>query len=248
MRVAVAGGTGVVGRHVTSVLAERGHEPVVLARSRGVDLLTRAGVDAALEGVQVVVDVSNVTTLRRSAAERFFETTTTTLLEAGRRAGVRHLVVLSIVGIDAVDTGYYAGKRRQEQVALAGGLPLTIVRATQFHEFAEQVMARGGVGRLRLVPRMRVQPVAAHDVAEVLAEHAVGDPAVRAPDVGGPEVHELLDLARAVVTARGHRWRVLPLPVPGAAGRAMASGALLLRAGSRQGPTTFADWLAAPSG
>ena len=241
-RVAVAGGTGVVGRHVVDVLREHGHQPIVLSRRDGVDVRTGAGLPAALDGVDAVVDVSNVVTLRRSVAERFFSDVSRTLLDAGRQAGARHHVALSIVGIDDVDIGYYAGKRAQERVVLAGDRT-SVLRATQFHEFAEQVVERAA-GPVRLVPRMRVQPVAAREVAEALVDLALGDPVGRAPDLGGPEPHDLVDLARRVVAARGSRRRVAPLPVPGAAGRAMASGALLPGPGARQGRTTFDRWLA----
>src|SRR5689334_17253584 len=103
MRIAVAGGTGVVGRHLTTALAAAGHEPVVLARSAGVDLTTGSGLAVALEGVEAVVDVSNVTTTRRGPTEAFFAAATGRLVDAARRAGVGHLVVLSIVGVDRVD-------------------------------------------------------------------------------------------------------------------------------------------------
>ena len=153
-RIAVAGGTGVVGRHVVEALSAAGCEPVVLARSTGVDLATGAGLDAALRGVQGVVDVANVATQRRSTAVGFFTAATSALLAAGARAGVRHHVVLSIVGVDRVDTGYYAGKRAQEQLVLGGDVPATVLRSTQFHEFAEQVLtiAKGPVAP---VPSMR---------------------------------------------------------------------------------------------
>jgi uncharacterized protein YbjT (DUF2867 family) len=243
MRVAVVGGTGTAGRHVVDVLSERGHEPVVLSRSRGVDVVSGRGLDAALDGASAVVDAGNVTTLRRTTAERFFGTATRNLLEAERRAGVRHHVALSIVGIDRVDTGYYAGKRLQERLVLEGEVPATVLRATQFHDFPEQVMATSGVGPVRAVPRLRVQPVAGREVGEVLAELACGEPAGRAPDLGGPEEHDLVSLARAVVRARGGRRVVVPLPVPGAAGRAVAAGGLLPGEGARLGRITFQQWL-----
>ncbi len=251
MRVAVAGGTGVVGRLTVSALARAGHDPVVLARSHGVDLTAGAGLDRALAGVGAVIDTCNRATLNRSVAVDFFTATTTHLLAAAGRAGVGHLVVLSIVGIDRVDTGYYAGKRRQEELALAGPLPVTVLRATQFHEFAGQLLAQAR-GPVALVPRMRIRPVAAHEVAERLAVLAVG-PVVSSPELGGPEVHELPDLARRLVASRrgaqGRRTtRVLGVPVPGRAGRAMASGALLPAGAVTLGRVTFDEWLAESQG
>lgn len=243
-RVAVAGGTGVVGRHVVEALRAAGSEPVVLARSTGVDVETGLGLDAALAGAHAVVDVTNRETLSRRAAVHFFETTTRNLLDASRRAGVEHLVVLSIVGVDRVPSGYYTGKLRQEQVALSGDVPVTVLRATQFHEFAGRVLERSAVGPVALVPRMRVQPVAAREVGEVLAELAVGEPAGAGLELTGPEQHDLVDLARQLVAVRGGRPRVLSLPVPGRAGRAMSGGGLLPGPSARVAGETFDAWLA----
>lgn len=245
MRIAVAGGTGVVGRHVVSALADAGHEPVVLARSRGVDVATGAGLTTALEGVGALVDVTNVPTIRRRTAVDFFQATTRTLLDAAAAAGVGHYVVLSIVGIDDVPSGYYAGKRRQEELALAGELPVSVLRATQFHEFPGQVLAQGPAGPLRFVPRMRVQPVAAAEAGAAVAELAAGAAVGRAPDLAGPEVHELPDLARRLLRARGERGAVVGLRLPGELGRQMRSGGLLPGAGTRRGAATFEQWLAA---
>ena len=242
LRVAVAGGTGVVGRHVVATLSQRGDQPVVLARSAGIDVLTGTGLAAALDGVDCLIDVLNVATMRRTKSVHFFETTTRRLLEEGRHAGVRHHVVLSIVGIDEVDYGYYEGKRRQEQLALGSGLPVSVLRATQFHEFADQVIRP--LGPLRVVPRMRVQPVAAIEVAQALVEIAAGDPVGRAPDLAGPRVHELPDLSRRLLRAQGQRQVVVGVPVPGKAGRQMADGGLLPQAGARTATTSFDDWLA----
>lgn len=239
--VAVAGGTGVLGRQVVEVLRRRGVAVRVLSRSAGVDL---RGGPPDLAGVDAVVDCLNVATLRRAAAEDFFAATSAALVAAVRRDGVRHHVVVSIVGIDRVDSGYYAGKRRQEQVVLDGGGPATVVRATQFHEFAEQVLARAALGPVHLVPRMRVQPAAAREVGEVVAELALGPVLGRAPEVAGPQVHELPDLARRVLAARGRRGLVVPVRPPGAAGRAMAGDGLLPRGQARQTRTAFDDWLA----
>ena len=243
-RIAVAGGTGVVGRHVVEALAAAGCEPVVLARSTGVDLVSGAGLDAALTGARAVVDVSNVATQRRSASVGFFTAATSALLAAGARAGVRHHVVLSIVGVDRVDTGYYAGKRRQEELVLAGGVPATVLRATQFHEFADQVLAIAG-GPVAPVPSMRVQPVAAREVGAHLAGLALAEPQGRAPELAGPEVHELTDLVRRLLRARGSRRLVLPLKGPTAASRAAVGGALLPTGPGPRGGQTFDEWLRA---
>lgn len=270
MRVAVAGGTGVAGRLVVAALQAGGHSPVVLARAAGVDLVTGCGLDPTLLGAEVVIDAAGLQTTRRATSVGFFEQVTRRLLDAGARAGVRHHVVLSIVGIDRVDLGYYEGKRRQEQLALASGRPVSVLRTTQFHEFAGQVLDRGLPGPLAVVPRMRVQPIAAQEVAQALVDLALGPAQGRVPDLGGPEQHELPDLARRVLARRGCRARVLAVRLPGSAGRAMASGALLTRSSdsasdgvtrvrrshfeqnqkihpptrARTGATRFDDWLA----
>lgn len=243
MRVAVVGGTGVVGRHVVDALRAGGHDPVVVARSTGVDVISGGGLDAALDGSAAMVDVSNVATISRAKSEAFFEKATKNLLAAGERAGVRHLVVLSIVGCDRVDLGYYFGKRRQEELARAGSIPLTVLRATQFHEFPVQLLERAPGGPVITVPRMRSQPVAAREAGVALADLAVGEPQGRAPDLAGPEVHEMPDLVRLVLRSRGSRRVVVAARLPGATGRAMAGGGLLPDAPGPRGTQTFAEWL-----
>jgi len=242
MKIAVAGGTGVVGRHTVDAVRAAGHEPVVIARSLGIDVSTGAGLAAALTGVDVVIDAVNVETMKASKAEGWFANATNTLLAAEAIAKVRHHVVLSIVGIDQVDFGYYLGKRVQEKAALAGDIPVTILRATQFHEFPEQTLARAK-GPIAPVPRMRSQTVAASEVAAELVRLAVGDPQGRAPDIAGPEVHEMPDLARRVLEHAGSKRRVVAFPIPGAAGKAMAGGALLPQGAHTRGRITFDAWL-----
>ena len=244
MRVAVAGGTGLTGRHVAGALAARGHEPVVVARSHGADLLSGEGLDDALAGVDAVVDVSDLKTVRRRSAVRFFETAGRHLLAAEERAGVRHHVALSVVGVDRVDWGYYEGKRRQEDLVRAGAVPWTLLRATQFHEFPAQLLARAP-GPVAPVPRMRVQPVAVREVAVVLAELATGPALGTAPELAGPREESMPDMARRLLSARGSHRLVLPVRLPGAAGRAMAGGALLPDGAGPRAAQTFHAWLAA---
>jgi uncharacterized protein YbjT (DUF2867 family) len=243
MRVAVAGGTGVVGSYTVQSLEKAGHETVVLTRSHGVNVATGDGLIDALEGVSTVVDCSNVSTMKASASELFFGTVTRNLLTFGQAAGVRHFLALSIVGIDQVDFGYYRGKRVQEELLLADDRPSSVLRATQFHEFAGQVLDRMR-GPVAVVPRMRMQPVAAREVGEALAELAGGEPVGRAPDLAGPREEELVDLVRQVVKARSQRRLVMPVRPPGAAGKAMVGGGLLPQDDGPRGEQTFAQYLA----
>lgn len=240
MKVAVAGGTGLTGRHVIEALCAAGHEPVALARSTGVDLVTGAGLDAALAGVDVTIDVSNVTTMKRAEAVGFFDRAGRHLLGAAARAGVRHHVALSIVGIDRVRTGYYQGKLRQEEIVREGAVPWTVLRATQFHEFAEQILERVP-GPVALVPRLTVQPIAVREVAQALVALAAGEPQKDAPDLAGPRVESLADMARRLVRSGTVRRRpVVPLWLPGP----MAHGGLLPTGTGPRGTQTFEQWLA----
>jgi uncharacterized protein YbjT (DUF2867 family) len=240
MRIAVAGGTGAVGDPLVSLLRARGHQVSVLARATGVDLVTGAGLDAALAGSAAVVDVSNVQTAGARRSIAFFAATTTALLQAGVRAGVGHHVALSIVGIDRVALGYYAGKRRQEALLEAATLPWTVLRATQLHEFPGQLLDRSP-GPVAVLPRMRIAPIAASEVAAALADLVPGPARGRVEDLAGPAVHELSDLARRVLRARGSRRVVLAVPV---GGRAMRTGGLLPDGGGPRGTIGFDAWLA----
>lgn len=242
VRIAVVGGTGLVGRYVAAAAAEAGHEPVVLARSRGVDITTGTGLDQALVGVGAVIDVSNVVTAGRRTSEAFFTAGTGQLLAAGQRAGVRHHVALSIVGVDRVGFGYYQGKRAQEELVLAAEWG-SVLRATQFHQFAQQVLARSR-GPLALVPRMRIQPIGAQEVAVALVALAAGPPVGLAAELAGPEQHQLVDLARRLARARGQHRPILGVRLPGKAGRDMAAGGLLPTESGPRGKQTFEQWLA----
>jgi len=242
--VAVAGGTGVLGAQVVEAVRRRDLTPVVIARSNGVDLTTGDGLDEALAGVDAVIDASNVTALRAKPAIAFFEAATCHLLAAGERAGVRHHVTVSIVGCDRVDFPYYFGKRRQEELVSSGAVPWTIVRATQFHEFAGQLLDRSR-GPIAVVPKMLSQPVAARQLADLLVEVALAPPRGLAPDVAGPEQHVIPDLARRLVAHRGRGPKIVAVPIPGRAGRQIADGGLLPGEGATILDERYDDWLAA---
>lgn len=243
MRIAVAGGTGWTGLLVVKALRRRGDTPVVLARSEGVDLTTGAGLAGRLDGVDAVIDVTNVVTQRASTAVRFFGAASTHLLAEAKSAGVGHVVTLSIVGIDRVDLPYYRGKRRQEEVVRGAGVPYTILRATQFHEFAAQMIEQ----RLPVVPapKMLSQPVAAAEVAEHLVELAHGEPCGMAPEIAGPEQLRMPDMVRRLAQVWHVRRPVVALGMGRTVGRAMAGGALLPEGPGPRGLQTFDSWLTA---
>ena len=243
MRIAVAGGTGAVGTHVVELARGAGHDVVVLSRGTGVDLTTGAGLAEALAGVEAVVDVASTFTLDEQESRTFFGDTTRRLLDAEAGAGIGHHLALSIVGIDRAPHGYYAGKVLQEELVTAGPVAWTVLRATQFHEFAGQVHGSTTVGPLMLVPRMRSETVAARDVAARLVELVEAGPSGRVADLGGPATAWMADLSRAWARARGDRRPVLGVPLPGKLGRAMRDGTLVSGPGADHGTTTFAEWL-----
>ena len=247
MRIAVAGGTGVVGSQVLSALKGRGHEAVTLSRGTGVDLTSSDGLEAALQGVDAVVDVSSTTAQSSKASVKFFGTVTRNLLGAEKRAGVRHHVVLSIVGAAKADSGYYAGKAAQERVVMALPGGWTILRATQFHEFAQQMTTRAAFGPLQLAPVARCQPIAAAEVGEALAEIAVGEPRGLDRDLAGPREEQMTRMIRAYLAATGTRRFVVNLTMPGAMGKGMRDGSILPGPDARLGTQTFDEWLAAQS-
>lgn len=245
MKIAVAGGTGAVGRHVVDRVRELGHEPLVLTRSAGHDLVTGAGLEAALAGVDAVVDVASVQTQSAEKSRAFFGSVTRNLLAAEAAAGVRHHIALSIVGSDRAPEGYYAGKALQEQLVEAGAVPWTILRATQFFEFPAQMLGQTTFGPVALIPTTRSQPVAAREVAARLVDLAVDAPAGRVRDLAGPREERMADLARRWLRANGKRTRVVEFPLPGTFGRALRDGTLLPAAGAADlGTQTFDEWLA----
>lgn len=243
MKIAVAGGTGKTGRRVVEHLRNHGHQPVILARAHGVDLSQNTGIEAALEGVDTIIDVTDFATMNAKKARASFGAATTNLLNAAERKGVRHHVALSIIGIDRAPTGYYQGKLHQEEMVKSGGVGWTILRAAQFHEFAGQVLAQMP-GPVALVPKMRSQPIAVDEVAAHLAGLATGEPQQMAAELAGPRVESVVDMARQLIRHRGQHRLLVPLRLPGAAGKAMAGGALLPTQPGPRGRQTYAEWLA----
>ena len=245
MEIAVAGGTGTVGSLTVAAVRAAGHEPVVLARANGVDLITGSGLDAALAGVDAVIDTANVSTLSARSATAFFTTATGNLLASAGRGDVRHVVLLSIVGVDLMPYDYYAGKVAQEHVVEASTVPWTILRATQFHEFAAQLFGRAKLGPLHVAPRARVQPIAAREVGEHLVEVAAGGPQGRARDLGGPREERLDEMVRAYGRRIGHAGWIPSVSLPGKQMGGMRAGLALPGPDAVLGTQTFPEWLAA---
>jgi uncharacterized protein YbjT (DUF2867 family) len=246
MRIAIVGGAGTLGSHVTAELAGRGHEVRVLSRGSPafpVDLSTGAGLEAALAGCSVVVDASNS---QRRSREVLVEGSGR-LLAAEHEAGVGHHVCVSIVGCDRVPIGYYGVKTEQERVVAHGPVRWTIIRATQFHELAASLFAATARYRVLPGPRLPLQPVAAAEAARAVATAAEADPADGRIEVAGPQISTVADLARSWRSATGRTAALLPVPVPGRLGRELRSGALTTTHPDVAGTTTFADWLAASS-
>ena len=226
----------------------QGHEPVAIARAAGVDILNGTGLAQALEGVDAVIDASNAPARTAEDARAFFGTGTGNLLAAEAQTGVAHHVVLSIVGVDRVEgNAHYAGKREQEQRALAGDIPVTIVRATQFHDFAATVVGWTRRDGAAMVPPLLVQPVAVGDLADVLVQTATGSGRGEVVEVAGPRTEDLVDMARRTLAARGQSIELIPT-WRGPLGVQMAGEVLLPGPNAHLTATTFDQWLAAGAG
>ena len=245
MRIAVAGATGRIGRLTVAALDKAGHQSVPLSRATGVDAYTGGGLADALRGVDALIDAMNNPAQDEAEIVDFFGTTTKNLLAAEEQAGVRHHVLLSIVGLDhSHHAPHYTGKREQERLVASGPVPWSIVRVTQFHDFAGMVASWTERDGAATIAPLLVQPIAHADVAAALAEVATGAPLATWLDVAGPETQDLVDMARRTYAARGRDIRLIPT-WRGAFGPDMAGEVLLPGKDARLGTTTFEDWLAA---
>jgi uncharacterized protein YbjT (DUF2867 family) len=246
-RIAVAGASGRVGRHVVDVLEERGHEAVRASRSYGVDIITGEGLEEALTGASSIIDVATQPSPAEEEATRFFTTATNNLQAGGRRAGVDRIVVVSIIGVDRFTGGYGAAKLAHEIAMLAGPVPARILRAAQFHEFVAELMQWGRQGDVVHVPPMRTQLVSARSVAEALVDFALADDPDGGPiwEIAGPRAERLPDVARLLAAHTGDPVRIEEYSDPSNPDHELyASGALLPGAGARLAGPTFAEWLA----
>jgi uncharacterized protein YbjT (DUF2867 family) len=248
-KIAVAGATGSAGRHIVDLLERRGHDVVAMSRRSGVDVVTGEGLEAALEGVDTIVDATSNDSPDREAATAFFTASTRNFNEAGARAGVRRLIVVSIIGIDGFKGGYNAAKLVQERAARAAALPVSILRAAQFHELIPRFVEWGKQGDVTYVPDGRTQPVAARAVAGVVADLATGPDEAFAPDaphleVAGPREERFAELAKLFVARRGLPLQIEAVTDPSDPDSVLyESGAILPGPGATLAGPTFEEWL-----
>jgi uncharacterized protein YbjT (DUF2867 family) len=245
-KIAVAGATGRLGRHVVDVLTERGAGVVPISRSHGVDVITGAGLAAALTDVDCVIDAATGPSPEQEAATTFFTTAARNLHQAGQQAGVQRMITVSIIGTDRFTAGYGAAKIAHERAALSGPIPARVVRAAQFHEFVAQLVDWGTQGDVAYVPRMRTQLVAARAVAEVLADLAAEPIPAGAPfvEVAGPREESLVEMARLLAARRGYPAQIEGVSDPADPGHEInENGGLLPGPGAILAGPTFAEWL-----
>jgi uncharacterized protein YbjT (DUF2867 family) len=240
----VAGASGRIGRFTVDALSASGHEVVQISRALGVDAYAGTGLDDALADVDAVIDTVNTPSQDKAEIVDFFGTITTNLLAAEERAGVGHHVLLSIVGIDHHhDVPHYTGKREQERLVAEGPVPWSIVRATQFHDFAAMVASWTLQNGTATIAPLLVQPIAPQDVGEILADVATHPPLGRRIDIAGPQTQDLVDMARRTFAARGEEVELVPT-WRGVFDTSMAGEVLLPGDEVRLGPITFDEWLA----
>jgi len=244
MKIIVIGGTGLIGTKVVKNLRDKGHEVVAASPSKGINSVTGEGLAAALVGAKVVVDVANAPSWEDKAVLEFFETSGRNLLAAEAAAGVGHHVALSVVGTDRLlASGYFRAKMAQENLIKASPIPYTIVRATQFFEFVGGIAQSATEGQTVRLPPVLMQPIAADDVAAVMADVALAKPLNGMFDLAGPEPIRQDDLVRQFLSATRDARTVITDSKAFYYGIAVNDQSLTPGNNPRLGPTRFADWL-----
>jgi len=244
MKIVVIGGTGLIGSKTVAILREGGHEVVAASPQNGINAITGEGLKAAMAGAQVVIDLANSPSFEDKAVLEFFETSGRNLLAAEAAAGVRHHVALSIVGTDRTpDNGYFRAKVAQEKLIEASGIPYTIIRATQFLEFLGTIAATSADGNLvRLSPGL-FQPIAADDVAAIVADVALAAPRSGIVEIAGPERAPFNEIIARYLKAVGDPREVVSDPEARYWGGRVEERSLVPLGEARLGRIGFDDWL-----
>jgi uncharacterized protein YbjT (DUF2867 family) len=246
MNIVVIGGTGLIGSKLVTLLRARGHEALAASPNSGVNTLTGEGLDAALEGCDVVVDVANSPSFADDAVLDFFTTSGRNLLAAARRAGVRHHVALSVVGTQRLaESGYFRAKIAQEELIRASGLPYTIVHSTQFFEFLSGIAASAGQDDTIALSPAFIQPIASDDVAAALADVVLGAPVNGIVEIAGPDRFRLSDLVRDYLAVKGDTRTVRADVHARYFGAELKEDTLVPQGAARLGASRIGNWLQA---
>lgn len=243
MKIVVIGGTGLIGSKTVAILRQSGHEVVAASPKNGVNSITGEGLKEAMAGAQVVIDLTNSPSFEDRAVLEFFEASGCNLFPAEAAAGVRHHVALSIVGIDQTDNGYFRAKVAQEKLIKASGIPYTIIRATQFLEFLGGIAASAADGNTVRLPPVLFQPIAADDIAPIVADVAVAAPENGIVEIAGPERAPFNEIVARYLKAIGDPRQVVRDPVARYWGGRVEERSLVPLGEARLGRIGFDEWL-----
>jgi uncharacterized protein YbjT (DUF2867 family) len=243
MKIVVIGGTGLIGSKVVEKLKQKGHEAIVAAPNTGVNTVTGEGLKEAMTGTQVAIDLANSPSFEDKAVLEFFETSGRNLLAAEATAGVRHHVVLSIVGVDRTDNGYFRAKVAQEKLIEASGIPYTIIRSTQFLEFLGTIAATSADGKIVRLSPVLFQPIAADDVAAIVADVALAPPRNGIVEIAGPERAPFNEIIARYLKAVGDRREVVNDPEARYWGGRVEEHSVVPLGEVRLGRIGFDEWL-----
>jgi uncharacterized protein YbjT (DUF2867 family) len=244
MKLVVIGGTGLIGSKLVAQLREQRHDALPAAPDTGVNTITGEGLAEALQGASVVVDVSNSPSFEEKAVMDFFTTSTRNLLRYASTADVKHYVALSVVGTGRIpDSPYLRAKNAQETLIKGGGIPYSIVHATQFFEFVNAIADEATDGETVRLPSVLFQPIASADVASAVCRTALGAPLMGTVEVAGPEQYRFDELVRRTLSARGDPRTVVADPHARYFGTELGERSLVPGDGAQLGPTRYEDWL-----
>ncbi|HEX3475730.1 MAG TPA: SDR family oxidoreductase [Kofleriaceae bacterium] len=243
MKIVVIGGTGLIGSRTVAILRRGGHEVVAASPRSGVNSITGEGLKDAMAGAQVVIDLANSPSFEDKAVLEFFETSGRNLLAAEAAAGVRHHIALSIVGIDRSSNGYFRAKVAQENLIKSSGIPYTIIRSTQFLEFLDGIAAAGTDGDVVRISPGQFQPIAADDVAAIVAELALAAPRMGIVEIAGPERTPFSEFVARYLKAVGDPRKVVSDPEARYFGGRVEERSLVPLGDARLGRIGLDEWL-----
>ncbi|TPJ73684.1 SDR family oxidoreductase [Mesorhizobium sp. B2-5-4] len=245
MKIVIIGGTGLIGSKTVERLRKKGHEVLAASPNSGVNTVTGEGLTVALAGAQVVIDLANSPSFEDRAVLEFFETSGRNLLAAGKTAGVKHHIALSIVGAERLpDSGYLRAKMAQEKLIRESGIPYTIVHSTQFFEFLGGIAQSATVGDTVTLPSAYFQPIASDDVADAMTEVALSAPINGTIEIAGPEPIRMSDLVARFLRAANDPRKVIGDPHARYFGTELDDNSLVPGDHPRIGAIRFEDWFA----